>query len=101
MTAFLLPTLSWATNGYFSHGTSIAEKGMAGASAAYSQDALVAATNPTDMVWQGNRYDIGAAIFSPMRSYMVAGAPNPPPAFSLSPGIVDSDEVAPVLRYWH
>lgn len=53
MAAFLLPTLSSATNGYFSHGTSIAEKGMAGAGAAYSQDALTAATNPAGMVLAG------------------------------------------------
>ena len=92
--AILLPISSWATNGYFTHGNSIAEKGMAGAGAAYSQDALAAATNPAGMVWQGNRYDIGAAIFSPMRSYTVTGAPNPPPAFSLAPGTVDSDNEA-------
>jgi len=94
LTAFSVPTLSWATNGYFTHGNSIAEKGMAGAGAAYSQDALAAATNPAGMVWQGDRYDIGAAIFSPMRKYTVAGAPNPPPAFSLAPGTVDSDNEA-------
>jgi len=49
---------------------------MAGAGAAYSQDALSAATNPAGMVWQGNRYDIGAAIFSPMRTYTVTGTPS-------------------------
>ncbi len=90
--SILLPISSWATNGYFTHGTSIAEKGMAGAGAAYSQDALAAATNPAGMVWQGNRYDIGAAIFSPMRSYTVTGAPNLPPSLAL--GTVDSDNEA-------
>ena len=31
------------------------------------------------MVWQGARYDIGAAIFSPRRSYTATGAPSAPP----------------------
>ena len=72
---FLLPNLSHATNGYFSHGTSVAEKGLAGAGVAYSQDTLAAATNPAGMVWQGGGYDIGVALFAPMRSYSVTGGP--------------------------
>jgi long-chain fatty acid transport protein len=70
-----LPATAWATNGYFSHGTSVAEKGLAGAGVAYSQDTLSASNNPAGMVWQGARYDIGAAIFSPMRSYSSKGGP--------------------------
>lgn len=87
----LLPATGWATNGYYSHGTSVAEKGMAGAGVAYSQDALSAATNPAGMVWQGERLDIGAALFAPMRNYTVTGNPSPPPAFGLAPGTVDSE----------
>jgi long-chain fatty acid transport protein len=68
-----------ATNGYFSHGASTAEKGLAGAGVAYSQDTLAAANNPAGMVWQGARYDIGAAIFSPMREYTATGGPFVPP----------------------
>lgn len=78
VSALLLSTQSWATNGYFSHGTSVAEKGMAGAGVAYSQDALAASNNPAGMVWQGERYDIGAALFSPMRSYTSTGTPSAP-----------------------
>ncbi len=92
LTAFSVPTLSWATNGYITHGTSIAEKGMAGAGAANSHDSLAAATNPAGMVWQGDRYDIGAAIFSPMRSYTVTVAPSSPSSLAL--GTVDSDNEA-------
>ena len=44
--ALAFPASAWATNGYFSHGTSVAEKGLAGAGAAYSQDTLAAANNP-------------------------------------------------------
>jgi len=93
VSAILLSTQSWATNGYFSHGTSTAEQGLAGAGVAYSQDTLAAANNPAGMVWQGERYDVGATLFSPRRSYTVTGNPTPlcPTCFSLAPGTVDSD----------
>lgn len=89
--SFVVVTQAQATNGYFSHGTSIAEKGMAGAGVAYSQDALAAATNPAGMVGQGDRQDIGGALFAPMRSYSVSGNPSGfPGTFGLAPGSVDS-----------
>ena len=50
------PASVFATNGYFSHGSSVAEKGLAGAGVAYSQDTLAASNNPAGMVWQGARY---------------------------------------------
>ncbi len=86
------PVSAFATNGYFSHGYSTKSNGMVGAGVALPQDAMAAATNPAGMVWVGNRMDLGAAIFSPHRSYTVTGAPNPPPAFGLAPGKVDSDK---------
>ena len=72
----ILPMTAWATNGYFSHGTSVAEKGLAGAGVAYSQDTLSASNNPAGMVWQGDRLDVGAALFAPMRSYSATGTPS-------------------------
>ena len=69
------PASGWATNGYFTHGVSTIDKGLAGAGVAYSQDTLAAGNNPAGMVWQGQRYDVGAAIFSPMRSYSSVGGP--------------------------
>lgn len=77
-----------ATNGYFSHGVSIKEKGLVGAGVAHPQDTLSAASNPASMVWQGNRWDVGASWFSPMRDYTVEGAfPAPPPSpFRALPG---------------
>lgn len=69
-----------ATNGYFSHGYSTKEKGLAGAGTAYSQDALAAATNPAGMAFVGERMDIGLQLFSPSpRSYTVTGTVLPPP----------------------
>ena len=50
VSALLISTQSWATSGYFSHGTSVAENGMAGAGVAYLQDLLAAANNPAGMV---------------------------------------------------
>ena len=67
-----------ATNGYFTHGIGVKDKGMAGAGAAYSRDTLSAATNPAGMIWQGDRQDIGGAIFAPMRSYSAKGGPSAP-----------------------
>jgi long-chain fatty acid transport protein len=77
LSASIVPVPVSATNGYFSHGTSVAEKGLAGAGVAYSQDTLSASNNPAGMVWQGSSYDIGAAIFGPMRSYSATGGPTP------------------------
>ena len=98
----VLPVTAWATNGYFSHGTSVAEKGLAGAGVAYSQDTLAASNNPAGMVWQGAGYDVGAAIFGPMRSYSAKGGPAPGCAgpgqcpFSIGDGdqSIDSDNEA-------
>jgi len=109
-----------ATNGYFSHGYSTKEKGLAGAGTAYSQDSMAAATNPAGMAFVGERMDIGVSLFSPSpRGYTVTGAPPAPvgtavfgspvtptnpsgcsfqlsngacaPPFSVSPGSVDSE----------
>ncbi|ACL73282.1 SalD [Thioalkalivibrio sulfidiphilus HL-EbGr7] len=89
-----------ATNGYFSHGYGTTSKGLAGAGVALSQDSLAAATNPAGMVTLGDRIDLGAALFSPRRSYSVSGmgAPDffPDPddlaasGFPLATGSVDS-----------
>jgi long-chain fatty acid transport protein len=72
-----LPGIAQATNGYFTHGTSIKEKALAGTGVAYSQDTLAAANNPAGMVFQGGGYDIGAAVFSPRRSYSAEGISAP------------------------
>lgn len=81
------PVAAFATNGYFAPGYSIKSDGMVGTGVALPQDAMAAATNPAGMVWVGNRMDIGAAIFSPHRSYTVT---NPGPGGFLSTGKVDS-----------
>ncbi len=94
-TALFAPSV-FATNGYFSHGYGTKEKGMAGAGVAYSTDALAVANNPAGIAGMGERMDIGAALFSPPRSYTASGAPSNQfgpggPTFSLDPGKVDSN----------
>ncbi|MCW8854782.1 MAG: hypothetical protein OQK72_08790, partial [Gammaproteobacteria bacterium] len=78
VSGLLISPLANATNGYFAHGYSTKEKGLAGAGVAHSQDAMAAANNPAGMVNVGNRLDVGAAIFNPNRSYTVSGSAAPP-----------------------
>jgi long-chain fatty acid transport protein len=93
----LIAPSAYATNGYFAHGYSTAEKGLAGAGVAYSQDALSSATNPAGLVKVGERLDVGGAIFNPNRKYtasMPSGAATIGntgfPAFPLTPGTYES-----------
>lgn len=85
---------SIATNGYFSHGTGVKNKGMAGAGVAYPQDALAAAINPAGMAFIGNRIDIGATVFSPDRSYSSGEslANGNGGAFTIGPNTLNSDD---------
>lgn len=72
---FVVP-VAQATNGYFMHGYSTKEKGLAGAGVAYSQDSLAAATNPAGMAFVGERMDAAVTLFSPSdRSFTLTGTP--------------------------
>ena len=78
VSGLLISPIANATNGYFAHGYSTKEKGLAGAGVAYSQDAMAVANNPAGIAFMGERMDIGAALFAPMRSYTSTGsAPAP------------------------
>ena len=75
------------TNGYFAHGYGTISQGMAGAGAAFSQDALATATNPAGMAFVGSRLDLGLQVFSPRREYTVTGTGTPQPGtFYLTEG---------------
>ena len=63
-----------ATNGYFAHGYGMKAKGMAGASTAVTGDAFGGANNPASMAFAGNRIDLGADVFSPIREYSRTGS---------------------------
>ncbi len=73
-----------ATNGYFAHAYSQSEAGLAGAGVAKAKnvDALAGSTNPANMVFAGDRMDIGLALFSPQREYEVTGNPALPNGFA-------------------
>ncbi|MBB5189207.1 long-chain fatty acid transport protein [Zhongshania antarctica] len=75
----LLAPVTFASNGYFSHGYGAVTKGMGGAGVAWSQDSLAAATNPAGMNSVGNKLDFGVELFSPRRGYEVEGGPSGPP----------------------
>lgn len=92
--SLLLLSPSLATNGYFSHGTGIKNKAMAGAGVALPQDALAGATNPAGMAFVGNRFDIGATLFFPDRDYSSSSslANGNGGAFTIGPDSETSDD---------
>jgi long-chain fatty acid transport protein len=100
--AAVTATSALATNGYFAHGYSMKEQGMVGAGVALSQDSLAAATNPAGMVMVGNRMDIGASLFKPIRRYDATGTAELPDGtlcgfncpFEIGPQSLTSDNEA-------
>ena len=58
-----------ATNGYFTHGLGVKNKGMAGAGTASPSEVISAASNPAAAAMVGNKYEGGISVFSPRRSY--------------------------------
>jgi long-chain fatty acid transport protein len=73
-----LPATVLATDGYFSHGYGMKAKGMAGVSAARTDDTFGGANNPAQGVFVGDRFDVGIDWFSPVRSVERSGASIPP-----------------------
>ncbi|MCG8425759.1 MAG: outer membrane protein transport protein [Chromatiales bacterium] len=68
----------WATNGYAPHGIGQKAKGMGGAGVAFPQDSLAGGINPAGMAFVGNRLDIGAEIFRPVRDATLTGTDSNP-----------------------
>ena len=56
-----------ATNGYFSHGYGVKQKGLAGAGIAFAQDSLTIATNPAGLTSVADGFEIGVDLFAPRR----------------------------------
>lgn len=69
-----LPLLAHATDGYFSHGYGMKNKGMAGAATAATHDAFGGANNPASMAWVGERMDLGIDWFRPRRDAQRTGS---------------------------
>ncbi|CAG0954053.1 Putative outer membrane protein [Methylophilaceae bacterium] len=70
-------TNAHATDGYFAHGYGVKSQGAGGVGIALPQDALVIAANPAGLAWVGDRLDIGATLFRPIRSAEIEGSPAP------------------------
>ena len=81
-----------ATNGYFTHGTSTKNKGMAGAGIAGASDSISIANNPAAAVFAIGKLDAGLALFSPLRSYSTTNSlyDGAGTAFTIGPNNLDS-----------
>jgi len=73
----LLTSQAYATDGYFPHGYGVKSQGAGGVGIALPQDTLVIASNPAGLAWVGNRLDIGATLFRPIRDAEIEGSPAP------------------------
>ena len=64
-----------ATNGYFTHGTSVRAQGMAGVTYALAHDSLSAASNPAALTALAaeQQLDLGVTYFQPERSADISG----------------------------
>ena len=95
---FAFSSAAMATNGYFTHGVGTDSKAMAGAGVGSSENlgAIGVATNPALSVFSDNQWQLGLAVFSPMRSYRASDslAQGNFGAFTLSAGEHDSKNEA-------
>ena len=65
-----------ATNGYFTHGVGTESKGMAGTGVGSNaaEGSIIAASNPALGVFADDNWEVGLAIFSPLRSYKASNS---------------------------
>ncbi|MBD3728297.1 MAG: outer membrane protein transport protein [Sphingomonadales bacterium] len=71
----IVPSAAQATEGYFLNGTSVRDKGVAGAGIADPQDPLVLANNPAGIAEIDSQVEIGVSVFMPRRDYTGSGGP--------------------------
>ena len=83
---------TFATNGYFTHGSGTKNKGMAGAGIAMPEEAMAISNNPASALLVGDRFEVGAALFNPNRSYSSSAslAQGNGGAFTIGPNSLDS-----------
>ena len=86
LAASLASPWALATDGYFAHGYGMKSLGMGGASVARTDDTFGGANNPAQMVFVGDRIDLGLSLFMPTR-----GASRQDAAIPSLDGSVDSD----------
>jgi len=78
MAFLLIANSSFATDGYFLTGYGTKQQGQGGAGVAKPADSLAGATNPAGLFLVGDRFDIGLALFRPVRYGTIAGNLLPP-----------------------
>ncbi|MCU4158127.1 outer membrane protein transport protein [Carboxylicivirga sp. A043] len=87
----LIPSITWATDGYFGVGYGAQNKGLAGAGVAWYKYSLMNG-NPAGNVFLGKQYQVGVGFFNPNRQYTVTGNPSMMDGtMGLMPGTVESD----------
>src|SRR5690606_15839935 len=66
-----------ATNGYFTHATSVKAQGVAGVATALAHDSLTAAVNPAAIgnLTAKQQLDLGVTYFKPERESRISGNP--------------------------
>ena len=68
--SLILSSNTFATNGYFTHGLGVKNKGLAGAGTAAPTEAIAAANNPASAMVVGDTgIEAGISFFSPDRAY--------------------------------
>jgi len=77
LATLLAASQAQATDGYFAPGYGVKSQGAGGVGYALPQDTLTVATNPAGLVWIGDRIDIGATWFRPIRESEITGSPAP------------------------
>ncbi|HEY0268254.1 MAG TPA: outer membrane protein transport protein [Methyloradius sp.] len=77
LATMLAASQAHATDGYFSPGYGVKSQGAGGVGYALPQDTLTIATNPAGLAWIGDRIDIGATWFRPIREAEITGSPAP------------------------
>lgn len=84
--AAIIPAPAHATEGYFLNGTSIRDKGMAGAGIAAPGDPLIIANNPAGLTEVGNQLTLGLSLFMPRRQFTGSGGPGFTPSGTVKSG---------------
>ncbi len=95
-----------ATNGYFTHGLGVKNKGMAGAGTALPSEAIATSINPAATIIMADHFEFGLGLFSPRRSYTASTsqANGQGGAFTIAPGTVKSESnyflIPYIARTW-
>jgi len=107
LSIFLITSQSaLATNGYFTHGLGVKNKGMAGAGTALPSEAIAASINPAATIIMADHFEFGLGLFSPRRSYTASNslANGQGGAFTIAPGTVNSESdyflIPYIARTW-